>query len=747
MISLRNYQEEAADFLYEHDRAMVLAPVGAGKTAITLTAMRDAILDDVVGRFLVLAPKRVAEHVWPVEAAKWASSLSLAVAVGTPRERLAALNSDADVVVTNYENLQWLAEQTLDFDGVVFDELTRLKNPSGKRFKALSKVVDAMQIRWGLTGSFTSNGLEDVFGQCKIIDQKLLGRAKGAFLQQYFYCLNREYNDWQPRPGALEAVMERIRPATYLLEPGEYRDALPPLHVVPVRCQLDDRAPYEKMKKDFVVDFPDAQAIAANAAAVTMKLQQMACLAHDTPVLTDAGWLPIQNVTTQRVWDGVEWVAHDGCIFKGVKEVVDCFSVQMTYNHLVLTVEGWKTAKDVIDGNAGKKFTRHDVRLPDSYCSERIFKTENSAMAVPLCLRKASNANESILTRLKTATTKLWMQAQQHCSRNDRPKAPPYLGAYVAAMFVRQRQRLQGLRRSWHYRGLKLAKVIYVVLGRYARYLRRRFDFGSNQQRRPVLQRKLSLGYVGPASGQPAREYIFGYSRRPYDYFASRALTGYANANSLRKAAPIQMAARKSTKYARTYDIVNCGPRNRFVVRGADGKLLIVHNCGFVYNSTRTLAETPGAFHVEHYAMWFSRHKMQALADLLDENQRANTIIAYNFIEELAELRRWFPHAQTLDDDRAIERWNAGEIELLLIHPKSAGHGLNLQSGGHHLVFTSLPWSLELYEQTIGRLHRSGQRHDVWVYVLITDDTIDERILGALHDKRSLSDLAMEALK
>jgi SNF2 family DNA or RNA helicase len=349
------------------------------------------------------------------------------------------------VVVTNYENLQWLAEQTLDFDGVVFDELTRLKNPSGKRFKALSKVVDAMTIRWGLTGSFTSNGLEDVFGQCKIIDQKLLGRAKGAFLQQYFYCLNREYNDWQPRPGALEAVMERIRPATYLLEPGEYRDQLPPLHVVPVRCQLDDRAPYEKMKKDFVVDFPDAQAVAANAAAVTMKLQQMAC--------------------------------------------------------------------------------------------------------------------------------------------------------------------------------------------------------------------------------------------------------------------------------------------------------------GFVYNSTRTLADTPGAFHVEHYAMWFSRHKMQALADLLEENQRANTIIAYNFIEELAELRRWFPHAQTLDDDRAIERWNAGEIQLLLIHPKSAGHGLNLQSGGHHLVFTSLPWSLELYEQTIGRLHRSGQRHDVWVYLMLSQDTIDERILGALQDKRSLSDVAMEALK
>jgi SNF2 family DNA or RNA helicase len=63
------------------------------------------------------------------------------------------------------------------------------------------------------------------------------------------------------------------------------------------------------------------------------------------------------------------------------------------------------------------------------------------------------------------------------------------------------------------------------------------------------------------------------------------------------------------------------------------------------------------------------------------------------------------------------------------------------------MVFLSLPWSLELYEQTIGRLHRSGQKHAVWVYILLTEDTVDETIHAALHDKRSLSNLAMEALK
>ena len=132
--------------------------------------------------------------------------------------------------------------------------------------------------------------------------------------------------------------------------------------------------------------------------------------------------------------------------------------------------------------------------------------------------------------------------------------------------------------------------------------------------------------------------------------------------------------------------------------------------------------------------------------ELLDENQHANTIIVYQYQEELAELKRRF-NPTTLDDGRAIERWNAGQVRLLAVHPKSAGHGLNLQHGGCHMVFLSLPWSLELYEQTIGRLHRSGQAHAVWCYVMLTNTTVDEKIFAALHDKRAVSDIAMEELK
>ena len=168
---------------------------------------------------------------------------------------------------------------------------------------------------------------------------------------------------------------------------------------------------------------------------------------------------------------------------------------------------------------------------------------------------------------------------------------------------------------------------------------------------------------------------------------------------------------------------------------------------GFVYNTTRIASTVPGKFNTVQDSIWFSQSKFDRLEELLAENQRDNTLIVYEYQEELAELKRRYPQVQTLNDARAIERWNAGKIEMLLVHPKSAGHGLNLQFGGNKIVFVSLPWSLELFEQTIGRLHRSGQTKPVWCYALLSNKTIDWTIWERLRDKRDLSDIALEELK
>ena len=184
--------------------------------------------------------------------------------------------------------------------------------------------------------------------------------------------------------------------------------------------------------------------------------------------------------------------------------------------------------------------------------------------------------------------------------------------------------------------------------------------------------------------------------------------------------------------------------RKNFVLEFPD-ETAIAQNAAVVTQKLQQLSA--GFVYTGEDARWLSHHKLDAVADIIDENQRAPTIIWYQYVAEREALMRRFPQARDVKADGAIDDWNAGKVEVLLAHPASAGHGLNLQHGGCHMIWLSLPWSLELYEQAVGRLHRSGQARDVWCYVMLTKGTVDERIMAALTDKRSLSAIAMDALK
>lgn len=139
--------------------------------------------------------------------------------------------------------------------------------------------------------------------------------------------------------------------------------------------------------------------------------------------------------------------------------------------------------------------------------------------------------------------------------------------------------------------------------------------------------------------------------------------------------------------------------------------------------------------------------KLQALDDIIDEAQGQNILVAYWFKHELTRLRERFPHGRLLDADQDMADWKAGRIQLGFIHPASAGHGLNLQSGGHILVWLSPTWSLELYQQTVGRLHRQGQEHPVTVVRILATQTIDTRITAALDNKDVTQSALIAAVK
>ena len=157
-----------------------------------------------------------------------------------------------------------------------------------------------------------------------------------------------------------------------------------------------------------------------------------------------------------------------------------------------------------------------------------------------------------------------------------------------------------------------------------------------------------------------------------------------------------------------------------------------------------------GATYTDANKNWITLHdeKLNALADLIEENSGENILVAYNFKTDLIRLQKKFPDAVVLDKHQeTIDNWNAGKIKMLLAHPASAGHGLNLQKGGSMLVWFGLNWSLELYQQFNGRLYRQGQTKPVRVIHIAAAGCIDERVMDVLSCKDATQKDLLNALK
>lgn len=139
--------------------------------------------------------------------------------------------------------------------------------------------------------------------------------------------------------------------------------------------------------------------------------------------------------------------------------------------------------------------------------------------------------------------------------------------------------------------------------------------------------------------------------------------------------------------------------------------------------------------------------KLDALEDLLEAANGSPVLCYYAYKHDLARIIERFPEARQLNTPDDISDWNAGRIPLLLAHPASAGHGLNLQDGGHHIIWFGLTWSLELYQQANARLHRQGQQHPVIVHHIVAADTIDEQVMEVLGRKEAGQSELLTAVK
>lgn len=759
------HQYQIGDFIKEKPYCAVWAGMGLYKTVSTLTALDDLLARGEARKILVAAPKLVARHTWPDEVAEWEHLQHLRIhpLAGDHWGRLGSLLHPAPIHTINHENLVWLWStlgKHWPYDTVVIDETSRgYKNPKrrttpkkGTRGKRnLTRFGAAVNVRGlpqltrlvELTGTPAPNGPLDLWAQIYLLDQgERLGRTFEMYKRRYFNENPYSY-EITPLPGAEEEIYRRIDDLVISMSEEDYL-SLPEriFQEVPVRLPAKVKEQYDYFRRHFVMEHHD-DIEAVNSGALVNKLLQL-CIAEGTPVLTRRGWVAIEDVRAgDDVWDGVEWVKTTGAVKKGERETVSCFGVRMTPDHEVLTKTGWVKAEEVLHGNASGGFSREDVRLPDGVASPRAGAQRLCDMVVPVHLREGGRSDRGQPAEQKPRQEEVLRLSSRRDAAGRLGRArhdgfPPLgdLVQHAAAVQQPKGQGLQELRRAGDHGVSPVGGVFRELLGGHGGGVPGPLDPRPEGQQQGVHPRKLPLGDPEDATsqytGERLHQHTLGRDHRGGSGGAEWAQACHdLRADQARVAGSSPFGARRAV-----YDLLDCGPRHRFVVSGDEGPL-IVHNCnGSVYND-------------QGEDQWFHDEKLHALQRIIEDAQADDeqVLVAYWFQFDLARLRKAFPKAVVLGEDPdAITKWKQRRAGVMLIHPASGGHGLNLQAGGRLMVWYGLTWDLDLYLQLNKRLHRGEQSQPVIIKHIIAAGTDDERVLPRLTEKNASQTRLLKAV-
>lgn len=205
----------------------------------------------------------------------------------------------------------------------------------------------------------------------------------------------------------------------------------------------------------------------------------------------------------------------------------------------------------------------------------------------------------------------------------------------------------------------------------------------------------------------------------------------------------VRMSEKEKEKYSQF--------KKEYVLSELDGLEVTAANAASLTNKLVQLSNG-AVYSDDHTVVALHEQKLDALEDILESANGEPVLVAYWFKHDLARiigrLEKLKVKSRVLKTEEDIREWNKGNVPVGLLHPAGAGHGLNLQKGGHHLVWFGLTWSLELYQQTNARLWRQGQESEtVVIQHIVTEGTIDEEILKALENKDAQQELLIEAVK
>ena len=280
--NLHQYQKDIVDKASSIPCIGLLLNPGLGKTATTLTI----IAEQCKGRTLIIAPKKVAESVWSEEVTKWEHTKHLRVSkiLGNPKERVEAVQKDADIYIINLENVVWLTELKIPmtkFDNLVIDESSRFKDSSTKRFKAIKPFLKTFKRRIILTGTPTPQGYQDLWSQVGILDLgQRLETSLTKFRDKYMMPIERNRHTgviykWGIIPKADEVINDKIKDICFSLKAEDYL-TLPEVTKVYHTVEIGQatRSAYDRLRKDMVLEVEAETITAVTAAALTNKLLQ-----------------------------------------------------------------------------------------------------------------------------------------------------------------------------------------------------------------------------------------------------------------------------------------------------------------------------------------------------------------------------------------------------------------------------------------------------------------------------------------
>lgn len=326
---LHDYQKRCVSHVEEHENAMLWLEMGLGKTAITLTAISNLFNNLSIKAVLILAPLRVCQAVWRQEALKWShtSWLRFSLIHGDEDTRKRAVRRQANVYLINYEGVEWLQRyleavylkrgQYLPFDMVVYDEISKLKNArikqGAKRGSAVLKMLPYVKRRVGLTGTPSSNGMEDLFGQYLVVDGGArLGSSFTDFRQRYFIQTDRMGYKFAPGFGAVDAIRDTISDITVSMRSEDYLD-MPDLIINDITLTLPPKlqSEYDRIEEEMIIELQSgAQVEVFNQASLINRTLQFA----NGAVYTEPGqpeWENIHDVKLDALEDIVEEAAGE----------------------------------------------------------------------------------------------------------------------------------------------------------------------------------------------------------------------------------------------------------------------------------------------------------------------------------------------------------------------------------------------------------------------------------------------------